>query len=369
MVLGWQIWFGSLPWWLVAAYYFAWVGFGGRAMGAAYTFAHREGHASAGRMYRSWIGSYVGNVFENRIGVWYGIVPNIFSTSHILLHHRLDGGKGDPVYVWDLDRTNFGDFLLYQWRFLDYMTGVSSLREFQRQRGVHSAIDRAHGALSRGMFIYWICVPAGLVGLMLVTGSSVTSSMVFLVLIYVQPLFAMSSFLALLNVAQHGFLEHDDSGQNVKYVSAMTILEGDDDSFGEDDHIAHHYFPAVTHDQLTALHPSQEREWARWHGSVFRGTSIFEIGVLLLIGRIDKLIDQYYVDFSGEKSRDELVALFTRRARCKEMSYVDYEFRYLPALRERVRDLVKRGSFENENRAYIFQANHKCHPDFGVAKS
>ncbi len=34
MVFGWQIKFGTLPWWLVAAYYFAWVGFGGRGMGA-----------------------------------------------------------------------------------------------------------------------------------------------------------------------------------------------------------------------------------------------------------------------------------------------------------------------------------------------
>ena len=33
---------GELPYWLCAAYNFAWVGFGGRVMGAAYTFAHKE---------------------------------------------------------------------------------------------------------------------------------------------------------------------------------------------------------------------------------------------------------------------------------------------------------------------------------------
>ena len=33
---------GSLPWWLIFCYYFAWVGTGGRIMGAAYALAHKE---------------------------------------------------------------------------------------------------------------------------------------------------------------------------------------------------------------------------------------------------------------------------------------------------------------------------------------
>ncbi len=320
-------------------------------------------------MYRLWISKYIGNIFENQIGVWYGIVPHIFSTSHVLLHHRLNGGKGDPVYVWDLDRTKFNDLLLYQYRYVVYMSGFSSLCEFRRQRGVHPAIQRAYAALRRGMLIYWVYVPAAVVTLLLATGSSVSSALVFLFLIYFQPLFAMSSFLALVTLAQHGFLEYDDAGQNIKHVAAITILEGHDDSFGEDDHLAHHYFPNVTHDRLPALQPSQEREWARWHGAVFKGTSIVEIAILLQLGRIDRLIDQYYVDFSGELDRDELVALFTRRAQRREMSYEDYEFRYLPGLREKVRELVKRGVCENENRAYIYQAHHDFDLNLGIVRN
>lgn len=368
-VFVWQIRGGGIPWWLVAAYYFAWVGFGGRGMGALYTFAHREGHVAEGRMYRPWISKHIGNIFENRVGVWYGIVPHIFSTSHILLHHRLNGGKGDPVYVWDLDRTKFSDLLLYQWRYVVYMTGFSSLSEFRRQRGVHPAIQRAYAKLRRGMLIYWVYVPAAIVTLLLATGSVVSSTLVFLFLIYFQPLFAMSSFLALVTLAQHGFLEHDDARRNIKHVAAITILEGHDDSFGEDDHLAHHYFPNVTHDRLPEMQPSQEHEWARWHGAVFKGTSIIEIALLLQLGRIDRLIDRYYVDFSGELDRDELVALFTRRAQRREMSYEDYEFRYLPRLRERVREFVKRGVCENENHAYIYQAHYNFDPDLGIVRN
>ena len=365
VVFTWQIMFGELPWWLLAVYYFMWVGFGGRGMGTLYTLSHREGHAAAGRMYRPWIAKYIGNFFENRMGLWYGIVPHTFSTSHILLHHRLDAGKADPLYVWDLDRTRFSDMLLYQWRVFVYMTGLGSIREFRRQQDAHPAIRKAHARLSSGMRIYWLYVPAAIVALLLATGSSVFSAFLFLLFVYIQPLLAMATFIALVTLAQHGFLEFDEEGRVMKHVAAITILDGRDDSFGEDDHFTHHYSPAVAHDKLTAAQSLQESEWARCHGSVFKGTSIIEIAVLLLLGRIDRLIDRYHVDYSG--AGDQITGLFTRRAKRKEMSYVEYEFHYLPTLRDRVRAHVKQGFFKNENEAYIFQAHREIGPEFRMA--
>lgn len=41
-VFYWQLKYGSLPLWLVYAYYCSWVGFGGSIMGAAYALAHKE---------------------------------------------------------------------------------------------------------------------------------------------------------------------------------------------------------------------------------------------------------------------------------------------------------------------------------------
>ena len=369
VVFTWQISFGELPWWLVVAYYFVWVGFGGRGMATVYTLAHREGHVAEGRMYRPWIAKHIGNIFENRIGLWYGIVPHTFSTSHILLHHRLNGGKSDPIYVWDLDRTKFGDLLLYQWRIFMYTAGFGNIREFRRQQDVHPAIRKAHARLSSGMRVYWVYVPAALVALLVATGSSISSSLLFLFFIYIQPLFAMSTFLALITLAQHGFLEYDEKGRTLKHVVAITILNGHDDSFGEDDHRAHHYSPSVTHDKLAATQSLQESECARCHGSVFKNTSIIEIAILLLSGRIDRLIDRYYVDYSGGRlERDQIVRLFTRRAQRKEMSYEEYEFRYLPTLRDRVRDHVKQGMFKNENHAYLFQAQHEIGPEFRAGR-
>jgi hypothetical protein len=41
-VFYWQLSTGSLPAWLICAYYCSWVGIGGRTMGGAYALAHKE---------------------------------------------------------------------------------------------------------------------------------------------------------------------------------------------------------------------------------------------------------------------------------------------------------------------------------------
>lgn len=65
-----QIRYGTLPLWLIYAYYFEWVGLGGRGMGGAYTFAHKEGHHRNGGLYQPWIAKRIGNFWENWMGFW-----------------------------------------------------------------------------------------------------------------------------------------------------------------------------------------------------------------------------------------------------------------------------------------------------------
>ena len=366
-VFAYQIATGSLPLWLIAVYYFLWVGPGGRSMAAAYTFAHREGHLPGGRMYHPWIGDRIGNFFENWVGVWYGIVPYTFSTSHLLLHHRLDGGKGDPVYVWDLDRTKFGDLMLYQWRFFLYLTGISSMAEFRRQRGILPAIERARKTLGRGMIVYWLGLPTAIVALLVALGSSLPSALLFLFLVYFQPLLAMSFFLSLINFGWHAFLEFDEAGRHMKHVTSTTILDGHDDSFGEDYHLAHHHFGGVGHDELPDHALAQRSEWARCHGAIFEKTTIFELAIMTHLGQFDSLIRKHYVDFAGGIPPERLAELFERRAKRTEMSYLEYEFHYVPHLREKVRELVRRGVCENEDRAYVYQAHRNLQSDLSIA--
>lgn len=309
-VFGWQIAHGRLHWWVVAAYYFAWVGFGGRAMAAAYTFAHREGHAR-GRMYRPWLQGSAGNLFEDRIGPFYGNVPHNFSTSHILLHHRLQAGRGDPMYLWDLDRTRFGDLMAYHWRVFVYMTGWSSWVAFGRY--AEPRMRAARRRLARGMVTYWFLLPGTIAAALVATGSGLAATFVFIALIYLQPLAAMAAFLTVVNVGFHGFFEVDGAGRPVRGVCSTTILDGPDDSFGEDDHMAHHHFTTVTHRELPAHQRSQHAVWAEQGASVFRNLSAFELGGCIMLRRFRRLA-ALYVDAAGDRSQDEVARLLRIRA-------------------------------------------------------
>lgn len=361
VVTWWQVTHGSLPFWLIFVYYLSWVGFGGRIMGAAYTFAHREGHRPGGRIYRPWIRKTFGNVVENWLGPFYGNVPYNFSTSHNLLHHRLDGGKGDPFYMWDIDRSSWSDMMLFFHRIFVYMTGRSSFRAFRTQEP-GERMERARRQLLKGALIYWVLVPTMIIGGLTAAGSTLSSALAFFFFIYLQPLFAMSTFIALLNVPFHGFLEFEEDGAHIPCINSTTIVDGENDSFGEDDHMAHHYFMAVEHRGLSEHQRTQHDEWARRHASVFKKVSIIELTFLMLLKRWRAIAEKYYVDYSGQLSTEEIARMLEERAKRKEMSYDDYEFSYLPRIGETTEDLVRRGVCANISQAYRYQAHHNLQP-------
>ena len=142
---------GVLPFHIIMMYNFAWIGPGGRSMGAAYSIAHKEGHFD---IYRKSVKRVIGNFFENGLGIFYGSVPYVvcyhtrkrekkpteltpeqhnrynFTSTHISIHHRLDAGRGDTLYNWDISRSSVPSFLLYLVRGLLHTSGLGGLWQF-----------------------------------------------------------------------------------------------------------------------------------------------------------------------------------------------------------------------------------------------
>ena len=243
-----QLYYGQLSWWMVFLYYFAWVGIGGRTMGGAYALAHKEGHNYA--LYKGYIRKTVGNLFENVIGVFYGNLPFNFTTSHVFIHHKLDGGVGDTFYEWDLDRSSISDFMLYIWRTFKHMVGYSSYRFFVANNQLSKA-----DLLRKGIVIYWAFAVAIF---------ALTKSFFFTFFFYIEPLLCMAYFLALINFGFHGFLEFDENGKSIKCVDSTLIIEGIDDAFGEDDHMSHHYNSNVYYKDLPAHQATKVEEFKKY---------------------------------------------------------------------------------------------------------
>lgn len=300
-----QLTYGFLPVWLIYAYNFAWVGFGGRVMGGAYAFAHKEGHL--GHLYRPWIRNTVGNWFENWLGCFFGNVPYNFTTSHIAIHHKLNAGRGDTFYQWDLDRTSWSDFMLFLHRIFLHTTGYSSLAYF-------IAMERTvfFNKLLRGCVIYWLVVPTCIL--------LITNSWTFLYFVYFQPLLGMTYFLAFMNFGFHGFVEFDENGNHIPCVNSTAIIEGEDDYFGEDDHMAHHYATRVYFRDLPAYQATEVGDFKLHHGSVFRKLSIVELSAFILFKDFKRLAS-HYVDYTGKMTQEEIAAMLEVRAKRKDPEY------------------------------------------------
>ncbi len=271
-------------------------------MGGAYTFAHKEGHIP--HMYRPWIRNSIGNFFENWLGCFFGNVPYNFTTSHIAIHHKLNAGKGDTFYQWDLDRSSWYDFMLFLHRIFLHTTGYSSLAYFL-------AMERTvfFNKLLRGCVIYWLVVPSILL--------LITNSWTFLYFIYLQPCFCMTYFLAFMNFGFHGFIEFDGDGNHIPCVNSIAIIEGEDDYFGEDDHMAHHYATRVFYSDLPEYRETQMETYKKHHASVFRGFSIVELSVFLLM-KDWKRLASHFVDYTGKMTQDEIASMLERRAKLKD---------------------------------------------------
>jgi len=254
------------------------------------------------KLYKPLIRDYIGHPFENLLGVFFGNVPHNFSTSHISIHHKTNGGVGDSFYLWDFDRSSLGDFMLYVYRVLFHMTGIYSVH-FYRANKRHDKADLLWSGMQKYVFV----------GVLIL---AITRSVSFLFWFYLEPFFCMTYFLALINIGFHGFLEYDTDGSHIGVVDASAIVHGDDDLFGEDDHMAHHYNTAVYYRDLTALQTAKQAEYAKYRASVFQKLSIVELSIFMVFGLWDQLAD-HYVDYTGKMTREEIKALM--KARCQRI--------------------------------------------------
>jgi hypothetical protein len=277
------------------------------------------------RLYKDGFRSIFGNVFENGLGVFFGNVPWNFTTSHVKIHHAVNGSMGDTFYEWDFVRCDPLFFMLYVHRIFMHMIGYSSIK-FLRANKKNDAAN----LLQQGVYTY-IAVAVGIL--------AITRSFSFLFWIYLQPLMCMTYFLALLNIGFHGFIEFTPQGDSIPCVNSTAIINGEDDLFGEDDHMTHHYATGVYFKDLSAHQQTKVEEWKKYRASVFQKLSIVELSIFIIFGLWDKLAD-HYVDFTGKMTREEIIAMLKERAHRVEVPYERYQ-KYLedPSLDNR-KDLI-----------------------------
>ena len=141
------------------------------------------------------------------------------------------------------------------------MNGVSSVRKF-RTLGLpplgEPLMMKQYHLLLKGCFLYWVLCPSLLY--------AATGNIFFLIAVWLQPLLCMTFFLAVINWGFHAFIHFDEAGVQVPCVNSLCIVDGDDDYFGEDDHMAHHYSPSTWWTKTHEFQAKMHAEITKYHG-------------------------------------------------------------------------------------------------------
>ena len=123
----------------------------------------------------------------------------------------------------------------------------------------------------------------------------------------------------------HGFIAYDEKGKQVPCVNSLTIIDGMDDYFGEDDHMAHHYSPQTWYTDVATYQAKMHKDLVQHHGSVFKEVSIVELSCLILFNQFERIAEKHFVNHAGVLSNQEVADLLRSRARVKEIEYDDYQ--------------------------------------------
>mmetsp|Transcript_7733 Transcript_7733/g.20900 ORF Transcript_7733/g.20900 Transcript_7733/m.20900 type:complete len:517 (-) Transcript_7733:216-1766(-) len=299
----WHVHHYGLSVWVAFAYHLLRIGPYFMNFAYVYTLAHKEGHAFVGpftgRCNQSFI---LRNVVNWWIGMFYGVLPAVFTYGHSVNHHRYSNGPLDVVTNADKPRDNFFNWVAYVPRFLLYNVNISTVIQFVNEGKWKTALKVVYGS---AYFFAWMGIWVWALG----PGFA---------MVYVAfPFFEAGILLAAVNWSWHAFF--DPSEPDNEFVQSITILDGTINVLNEDSHVVHHQYPGAHWTE----HPKHlDKFWEQYvdrRGSVFRKTHAFEIFGMSVARDYDALAHKF-ADLKGEKTgnmltHQEKVVLIKKRLR------------------------------------------------------
>jgi len=276
----------GLEWWVVYLYHLLRIGPRFRFFAWFHVMIHKEGHDHKG--------FFEGplSIINHRFVSWYcsifyGAIPNSYSVGHTKIHHRFLNGLEDVHTCYDLDRTKPISFLVYLPRFACYWSGISVAWYFIKTKDYKHAFDMIIGMT---YYVSVICVLGRLLG------------WDFTIAIIGFPFLESTLFFGAISYLWHCFLDPDQPDN--EFINSMTILEGHDNIFNEDFHVAHHHAQTM-HWTDYPKHFEQNKDLFRKNqATIFRDC---EEGLLLywLFSEKFDIMADHWVDLENKMTHQE----------------------------------------------------------------
>jgi len=257
--------------------------------------AHKEGHDHKGFflppftfLNHNWVSWYS--------AIFYGAVPTSYSIGHNKIHHKHNNQLDDVHTCYDLDRSEPFSFLIYLPRFAAYWSGVSVVWYFVKTKEWRMAFKMLSGIL------YYYCIIA----------VAWWFAWDFALAIIVFPHCESIVFFGAISYLWHSFLDPNDTDN--EYVNSMTILDGHDNIFNEDFHVAHHRSNKIHWTDYPKHFEDNKSEFIKYSATIFRDC---EEGLLLywLFSQKFDIMADHWVDLEGKLNHQQKKDLILSRLR------------------------------------------------------
>ncbi|GMH87473.1 hypothetical protein TrST_g13281 [Triparma strigata] len=244
-----------------------------------YVMCHKEGHAINGSLLKRGImDKLFGSMFNHWVGMFHGVIPGVFTISHIHNHHKYDNDENDVYSTAYRPRDEFTSWVRYVPEWMAYATNASSLVFFIQQK----EWKRVVGTMLSTMYY---CAFVGLIW-------HFSPMFCFWYLVY--PLIEGNILLSVVNYTWHAFIDPEDPSND--YVNSTTVYAG------------------VHWSKHRALYEKHLPEYKKAKASIFYGENLFVIFGCIVAKDYTKLAELYYEP--GNMTKTELADMMKARLRC-----------------------------------------------------
>lgn len=251
---------------------------------------HREVHTPGGIFKYKFLNRF----FEYFLAFFYGHVPEYYNIGHIKNHHKETNNNDDVISVAEFDRTKFSDYFCYLYKFGMAWLGISLVTKFYEQKKLKFVIQLVVGMIS----YYSIMIILFYLNWRFALGY------------YVVPLLFNILFLSAINWVWHGFFDKDDP--NNIYIISTTILDGGENIYNEDYHVAHHVKHTMHWIDMKEHYEKNKEQFKLNKATMFKETHEIELFFLMIFKQYDMLAKKF-VDLSGELSHEDKVNIIKKR--------------------------------------------------------
>ncbi len=233
------------------------------------------------------------------LGPFMGQTPGTYFAHHVGMHHAEENGPGDLSSTERFERDRIGAWLLYWGRFMS--VGVFDLAAYLRRTGR----ARLHRRVLVGEGLFWSAV----VALSIVDFRA--TFVVFLV-----PLLVMRTLMMAGNWAQHAFVRPDRSQHPLGSSLTCVGTRYNRRCFNDGYHAVHHAAPRCHWTEHPEAFEAQRVQYGRSDAVVLEGLDFFQVWLLLMTGRWDRLARAFVLlPGAPERTHEEVVAFLRSRVR------------------------------------------------------